>query len=113
MQLSALPIIGMRQYNLVPTHLRNTAPALDPTDERKVETGQGELLGHRQPKGPATREGFPLWLGKTQLPSARSSRFIVTGSWPEFRQRFAQPCWHVFGISDWVETDLIGEELNE
>jgi hypothetical protein len=28
-------------------------------DEREVETGQGELLGHRQPKGPANLQGFP------------------------------------------------------
>src|SRR5262249_14588389 len=28
-------------------------------DEREVETGHGELLGHRQPKGPATRKASP------------------------------------------------------
>ena len=28
-------------------------------DERGVETGHGELLGHRQPKGPATRKATP------------------------------------------------------
>ena len=27
-------------------------------DERGVETEQGELLGHRQPKGPANTQGF-------------------------------------------------------
>jgi hypothetical protein len=25
-------------------------------DEREVETGHGEILGHRQPKGPGTRK---------------------------------------------------------
>jgi hypothetical protein len=28
-------------------------------DEREVETGQGKLLGHRQPKGPVTRKASP------------------------------------------------------
>jgi hypothetical protein len=27
--------------------------------EREVETGHGKLLGHRQPKGPATRKASP------------------------------------------------------
>jgi hypothetical protein len=26
-------------------------------DERAMETGHGELLGHRQPKGPANTQG--------------------------------------------------------
>jgi len=35
-------------------------------DEREVETEQGALLGHRQPKGPATR--------KAHLPHRATSR---------------------------------------
>jgi hypothetical protein len=30
------------------------APVLDPTDERGVETGQGEAIEARRPKGPGT-----------------------------------------------------------
>lgn len=36
-------------------------------DEREVETEQGEILGHRQPKGPATRKAHLNYRATSRL----------------------------------------------
>src|SRR6266702_4102572 len=57
-------------------------------DERGVETGHGGILGHRQPKGPATRKATPKpprhssTLPNTSARGRRAARFF-DGRFPQ------------------------------